>query len=153
MCITCNNIHLVNRPTTSLCYIHLKLFFIVKIQNSNKQSQQRCDCKSYRESRHLYEEEKCNIHVVNALSFHRALVFAPIGIEGSSPKPSKFSDVLQRVRAIGYKFLHLCISSGPSVCHTILQSVFSLRGQLNRSIHIAMDLRMIRFFFVIHHQL
>jgi len=59
------------------------------------------------------------------------LVFAPIEIEGSVPKPFEFSDVLRRVRAITYEFLYLCISSGPSVCHSTLEAVLSsLRSQI-----------------------
>lgn len=32
-------------------------------------------------------------------------------VQGSVPKPSEFSHVLQSIRAVSYKFLHLCISS------------------------------------------
>lgn len=131
-CIPCNNIRLVNRPTTSLCYIRLKLLFVVKIQNSNIQSQQHADCRSCRESRYLYEVEKSAKYMLwMCCTVFTVLVFAPIGIEGSVPKPSGFSGDLQRVRAISYEFLHLCISSGSSVCHPILEWAFSsLRGQI-----------------------
>lgn len=113
------------KSAVSFRYIHLKSPFILKTSNSNSRLQQISDC------RVADKADTCMRYLQIILSLlyssHRELMFSFIGIEGSVPQPSGFSEDLQRVE----QFLQPCISFGASFCHLISKSAFSsLRSQI-----------------------